>query len=260
MIRVVERIGRVLDAFTLERPELTLTELAEATELNKSSALRLLSSLEEIGLVERRELLWRLGPRAVTLATLRLGRVELRREALPHLRELRRAFRAAVAFSVPDGADMIYMERLDSPDAYGVSARLGARNPIWAGASGRAVLAQLSPIDREMHLDAEEWARLPTDVRDRVLREVETASRRGYCVDSGDFFFQGIGGVAVAVRDTHGVPVAALSVIVRGDQLSEEHAHTIADRLLAAAAELERTAGFVSPAPPAQVAGEVTAG
>jgi DNA-binding transcriptional regulator GbsR (MarR family) len=37
MIRVVERIGRVLDAFTLERPELTLTELAEATELNKSS-------------------------------------------------------------------------------------------------------------------------------------------------------------------------------------------------------------------------------
>jgi IclR family pca regulon transcriptional regulator len=260
MIRVVERIGRVLDAFTLERPQLTLTECAEAADLNKSSASRLLSSLEAIGLVERRDLLWRLGPRAVTLATLRLGRVELRQEAMPHLRELRRAFRASVAFSVPEGPDMIYLERLDAPDAYGVSARLGGRNPIWAGASGRAVLAHLSPTERELHLEVDEWARLPADVRERVLREVETAARLGYCVDPGDFFFHGIGAVAVAIRDAHGVPAAALSVIVPGDHLSEDHARTIAERLLAAASELERTAGFVPPAPDAQAGSEVRAG
>jgi IclR family transcriptional regulator, pca regulon regulatory protein len=255
VIRVVERIGRVLDAFTVERPELTLTECAEATELNKSSALRLLASLEEIGLVERREMLWRLGPRAVTLATLRLGRVELRRESMPYLRELRHAFRAAVAFSVPDGADMIYLERLDSPDAYGVSARLGARNPIWAGASGRAILSRLSPAERDLCLDVEEWSRLPTAVRDRVLEEVQTAAERGYCIDAGDFFFNGIGGIAVALRDTHGEPVAALSVIVPAETLSPDYAGTIAERLTSSAAELERTIGFQLPPPVTAPAG-----
>lgn len=244
MTQVIERVSRILDSFTLERPELTLTECAQATGLNKSSAYRLLISLEQIGLVERRELHWRLGPKVVTLATLRLGRVELRQEAWPYLRELRSAFRAAVAFSVPDGSDMIYLERLDSPDAYGVSARLGGRAPIWAGGSGKAVLSRMDPAERELRLDVEEWRRLPKDVRQRVLKEVRNAARRGYCVDTGAFF-NGIGGVAVALCDAHGDPVAALSVIVPIERLSEDYSVTIADRLLSAASELERAAGLV---------------
>jgi DNA-binding IclR family transcriptional regulator len=115
--RVVERVGSILDAFTLEHPELTLTECAQAAALNKSSVYRLLSSLEEVGLVERVDLRWRLGAKVVQLSEVRLGRIELRQEAVRHLRELRKVFRAAVAFSVPEGSHMIYLERYDSPDS-----------------------------------------------------------------------------------------------------------------------------------------------
>jgi DNA-binding IclR family transcriptional regulator len=236
--RVVERVGRILDAFTPERPELALVDFVHATDLNKTSAYRLLVSLEGIGLVERTDSLWRLGPKTITLSSVRLGRIDLRRDAMPHLRELRRVFRAAVAFSLPEGSEMIYVERLDSPDAVGVSARLGGRAPIWAGGSGKAVLAHLEQTELDHRLDVEEWRRLPRDVRDRALDLIERTRELGYCVDPGEFF-SGIGGVAVAVCEAHGDPVAALSVIVPGDQLTDRQVELMADRLLASAAELE---------------------
>jgi DNA-binding IclR family transcriptional regulator len=133
---------------------------------------------------------------------------------------------------------MIYAERLDSPDALGVSARLGGRAPIWAGGSGKAILAKLDPAEREQRLDVEGWRRLPRDARDQVLAVVEAAERDGYCVDGGEFF-SGIGGVAVAIADSHGDPVAALSVIFPAEQLTDALVRSAADRLLTSAAELE---------------------
>ena len=238
MIRVIERAGRILDAVTDDQSGRTLTECAQAADLNKSSAHRLLVSLEAIGLVERRDRSWRLGPRVVTMASMRLGFVDLRQEALPYLRELRHEFRSAVAFSIPEGSDMIYLERLDSPETLGVSARLGAMARIWAGGSGKAVLAAMDPAERKLRLDSDEWRRLPTAVRHRVLTEVELAAERGYCIDNGEFF-NGIGGVAVALRDANEDPAAALSVIVSNEQLTDAYARALAARLRVAADSLE---------------------
>ena len=233
-------MGRLLQVFTPETPEQTLSEIARATQINKSSAYRLLTSMEAIGLVEQRDLHWRIGRRPVSLANIRLGALDLRREATQHLHALRQALRVAVAFSIPDGSEMIYLERLDSPEAYGVSARLGARAPIWAGASGKAILSRMTAPQREHRLGVEGWHRLPRDVRDRALEAVNEAEERGYCVDTGEFF-DGIGGIAAAIRDGHGDPVAAISVIVPADRLTADYVHTAAERLLTVTSELEAT-------------------
>jgi IclR family transcriptional regulator, pca regulon regulatory protein len=238
MIRVVDRIGKILTAFTLDEPQLTLTACARSAELTKSSTYRLLQSLEETGLVERNGSLWRLGPSVVSLATVRLGLADLRAEALEELRGLRTAFQAAVAFSIPEGADMIYLERFDSPDAFGVSARLGARAPMWAGASGKAILSRMPEDDRSRRLEVDEWRRLPHEVRGRVLAEINLSATRGYAIDTGEFF-NGIGGVATAIQDTHQTPVAAVTVIVPTERLTDEFVPVVGAHLLSVKARLE---------------------
>lgn len=238
MIQVVERLGRLLDSFTAETPELTLTECAEHAGLTKSSAHRLLTSLASVGLVERDGSRWRLGPRVVHLAGVRVGQFELRREALPRIRELGRVFRAAVAFSVPHGTEMVYVERQESPEPFAATAQLGARAPIWAGASGKAVLAQLSVAEREARLDVPEWHRLPKETREALLADVKAAEVRRYAVDPGTFF-AGISGVAIAVRDVYGYPVAALSVILPPERLLPEQIEKIGQRLVETADALE---------------------
>ena len=243
MIQLVDRVGKILGAFTHERPQLTLTECAELSGLTKSSTHRILLSMQEIGLVERDKLGWRLGARVVSLAAIRLGHFDLRREAVTRLHELRRTFRAAAAFSVPHGPEMIYVERQESPEPFAASARVGAVAPIWAGASGRAILACLEPAARDSLLNVPEWHHLPHEIRKTVLESVEQAAVRGYSVDPGAFF-EGISGVAVAIRDVHGYPVAALSVILPPERLRSADLEAMGAHLREAAQELEALMGY----------------
>lgn len=226
MTRVIERVGTILNAFSPEQPMLTLAECVAKTELNKSSVLRLLTSLEEIGLVERVETRWRLGPELVSLGMIRRDSVNLQREAIPVLRRLRDEFGMSVAYSVPDRHEMLYVERLDSSDAVGLSARLGGRAQMWEGASGVAVLSRLPSAAREQALDSDLWRSLPKGDQNRVRGEIDAAEKRGYALSLRPHGAVAIGGAAIALCNRLGEPVAALSVIVPLDQLTtslQEH-------------------------------------
>ena len=240
MTRVIERVGTILSAFTPDQPTLTLAECVAKTNLNKSSALRLLTSLEQIGLVERVDSRWRLGPETVSLAMIRRDSVNLQREAIPVLQRLRDEFGMSVAYSVPDRHAMLYVERLDSADAVGLSARLGGRAQMWEGASGVAVLSQLPPKAREQALDSDEWRSLPKADQHRILEEIDAAETRGYALSLRPHGAVPIGGAAIALCNRLGEPVAALSVIVPLDQLTKPLQKRIGDELLYVGRSLRR--------------------
>lgn len=243
MSKAVNRIARVLGAFSGEEPTLSLTECSRRAGLTKSTAHRLLLSLEAEGLAERSGDAWRLGPAVVTLATTRLGGLELRREALPHLRAIRSTFQSAAALAVPDGYHMLHVEQPDAPDAVGVSARLGSRVPMWASAAGMIVLAYLSDDERAARLDVEDWHRIPTETRRRIEQDVAIGAETGFCVDRGEFF-DGVGSVAAGVRNSHGEPVAAIAVIESSEHLTDRHVGRVARRLQEAAGAVETAMGF----------------
>jgi DNA-binding IclR family transcriptional regulator len=234
MVQVVDRVGALLHTFSDVEPELSLGECAERSGLSKSSAHRLLVALAEIGLVERLEnSSWRIGGFAVKLAAIRLSHVNLHTEVAGHLRALGLRFEAATAFSVPNGDDMIYIQRTDSPLPFAPNARLGSRAPMWAGAAGRAVLSALDPDSRAARLSTDSWEAQPDRLKASVRRDIEEASVRGYAVDRGQFF-EGVAGVAVALGRRH-EPVAAISLIVSLDRLTSSLVKEMGRALLALA-------------------------
>ncbi|GAB2744488.1 helix-turn-helix domain-containing protein [Amycolatopsis magusensis] len=75
-VRSVARAMAVLHAFSADRPELTLSEAAKATGLDRATARRLLLTLTELGYLTRHNRLFRLAPR-----TMEVGRAYLAGQA-----------------------------------------------------------------------------------------------------------------------------------------------------------------------------------
>ena len=138
----VDRALSLLGAFRRGDRALTLAELAERTGLYKSTALRLLASLEHAGLLRRGvDGRYALGPEVARLNALYAEAFSLEAEVLPVLRELVAATQESAAFHVRQGEQRLCLYRVDSPQLLRDHIRAGDLLPLDRGAGGRVLLA-----------------------------------------------------------------------------------------------------------------------
>jgi DNA-binding IclR family transcriptional regulator len=124
------RLLSILDAFTEQRPALTLTEIAAVVGLPLSTAHRLVGELVRWGALERGEDgRYRIGLRLWELASLSPRGLPLREAALPFLEDLYEATHENVQLSVLDDEQVVFVERLSGRRAVKSRTRVGGRWP-----------------------------------------------------------------------------------------------------------------------------------
>lgn len=130
----------LLRAFSPYERVMTLSELARAADLPKSTVHRLLARLVELGAVEHHRAGYKLG-----LGLLALGASTpagyMRDLALPHLAQLHRWSGSTVHFAVLRGFDAVYLEKLVAPETSSSITSVGGRLPANCTAIGKALLA-----------------------------------------------------------------------------------------------------------------------
>lgn len=217
--RSVERACRLLSAFNLDEPWLSLAEIARRADLPKATAHRLAVALRTCGLLTQAAD----GRYGLGVKLLELGAVV--RENLDVLQLCRAAIDAVSAASgetVVLGTvewptrELLLVARRDSPHPLAVGSPVGRRQPIPpGGALGKAVLAGLPPDDLESVLsELTPVAMTPKTPIERrlVLRHVALARQMGYASEQ-DEYIEGVSGVAVPVVFEGGRPLAALGVV-----------------------------------------------
>ncbi len=142
---------------------------------------------------------------------------------------------------MPDGEELVLIERLDSAHQLRAFLPLGTRLPLHAASNGKAYLASLpdSEVERILASDlAPSTGRTVTDPQ--VLRqEIEEIRRRGYAVtDQG--LHDGIAAVAVALRGRGGVVRGCFSVSGPASRLTPDLYQEYGEKALAAGAAIER--------------------
>lgn len=147
----VDAVGRalaILKAFGAERTAMTLTEIADATDLYKSTVLRLAASLEADGfLVRGPDRLFRPGPELWRLGALYQRGLDLGEVIRPALRRLVEATGETASFYVADGDERICLYRVNSPRSVRHHLEEGQRLPIDRGAAGRVLTAHRESSD-----------------------------------------------------------------------------------------------------------------
>lgn len=138
----VDRALTLLGAFRPGDASLSLAELAERTLLYKSTALRLIASLEHARLLQRQsDGRYALGSEVERLHGIYAGAFSLEDRVLPVLTDLAARTREAAAFHVRQGEQRLCVLQVDSPQGGPATGHPGELLPLDRGASGRVLLA-----------------------------------------------------------------------------------------------------------------------
>lgn len=161
----VDRALSLLAAFRAGDSALTLAELARRTDLYKSTALRLLASLEHAGMVQKLEDgRYVLGAEVARLHSIYAATFSLDRVVLPVLQKLVQATGESAAYHVLQGQGpslaRLCLFRIDSPHPIRDHVRPGDLLPVDRGAGGRVLMAfnavqQQRASARDRHLYAQ---------------------------------------------------------------------------------------------------------
>jgi len=218
---------QVLEAFQGQRA-MTLPEIAAAVDITKSSAQRMVHTLEQMGYVTRDPALrgYRLTPRAVTLGLGYLSKEPLLQGAYGILHSLNQECGETVNFSIPDGDDMVFVMRIHSFRHIPMYMPVGTRMPMASTASGRAVLAALPPEETQARVMAMvlEQHTPQTVIRPEQLMALVNDARTDGHAYADEEFFSGDVNVAAAVLDGARRPVAAVNLSVPKPRWSLERA------------------------------------
>jgi DNA-binding IclR family transcriptional regulator len=212
---VAARALAVLEAFTPERPALTLSEISARAALPLATTHRLISELSAWGALERDGGSgFRIGLRLWEVASLAHRGLRLREAALPFLQDLYEVTHENVQLAVREGHEVVWIERLAGRGAVGVLTRVGGRFPLHASGAGLVLLAHApeavqqevlaGPLQRFTDHTITDSAHLR-----RVLAEVR---RQGYAVSERQVTLDAVS-VAAPVSEAGGGVIAALSVV-----------------------------------------------
>ncbi|SEK16794.1 MULTISPECIES: IclR family transcriptional regulator [unclassified Variovorax] len=155
-----------------------------------------------------------LGPRLIQLASRSWGRSEMRLAAVDELKRLRDQTGETVHLAVPNGANMVYIEKLESPSAVRMASRIGTSVSLHATAVGKAYMAALDDKALKAVMKDLPMPRYTgnTMVEPAVLlAQIEQTRARGWSVDNEENE-AGIFCFGAVIRGATGAPVAAISV------------------------------------------------
>lgn len=220
---VVKAFG-VLKAFDTSGPELTITDIAARTNLDRGTVFRLVNTLSSLGYINsvngtRR---FRLTLKCLEIGYSTLANSDLKSVARPLLAEVVPDYADAASLGMLDGTDVIYIERVQRDLLQiGGDRRVGSRTGAYGAAIGHAILAGL-PLSQQKSI-LKNSNRVRTSEKtlvgiDEILERLISVKQRGYAISDGENAY-GLRTVAAAVNDPNGNPVAGISLTIHQDRM-----------------------------------------
>lgn len=224
----------------------TLDQLAGAVGVHKTTVLRLLRTLAEDHFVFRDgQHRYHLGARVFELSSLGLEQREVRTIAAPHLIAFNREHGRTTHLSELAGAEIVYIEKLESHDHVRMASRVGLRAPVHTTAAGKVLVADLPAAELAALLDGVEFTRAtPNTITSRAgyLAELATVRAQGWAHDREENE-PSINCIAAPVRGASGRAVAAVSVSVPDIVMPYEQLLDLVPALLAVTDTISRANG-----------------
>lgn len=228
----------LLDLFSVDRPEIGLSDVYRLAGRDKATVHRYLTELEQTGFVEQdvQTRLYRPGPAVLRLATIRETCFPLRSAVEPLIRAAAQSLGELVHFSLLQGSSLAPIVHHD-PHSHGTAVVFdpGAILPLHGTASGIAMLA-FGPANLLQGIGGAPLpaftGRTPTD--EAALRRLSDDARNTGFAEADRTFDPDVVSVAMPVFGPSGTASGAIAVAAPAGRMDED----LRTRAIAALREL----------------------
>jgi DNA-binding IclR family transcriptional regulator len=227
-VPAVHRAVQVLEILAGSRTGFSLADLSRQTGIPKSSLFRILLTLEKSSIVQldRTRNIYNLGMKLVDWGNRALEKIDLKTITHPHLVRMAQDTSECYYVAILDDYEVIIIDRADTPDVWRIVARLGARSPIHATASGQILIAEagddiLNAVVTRTGLKRF-TPRTITSVS-RLKERLKEIRRTGFTIADAEYK-PDLCVIATPIRDHHGKVVAALMTALQSERLRRNRA------------------------------------
>ena len=250
-IHVIDRAAQILDSFGFDHQELSVSEIGAKTGLHRSTAHRILMTLEYNDLIKQNPDTgkYHLGIKLFKLGHQAVSQLNLREICRPFLSRLMNETQETIHLAVLDDDQVLYLDKVEGPHALRMPSRVGRHIPTYCTSLGKAMLSCLD--DHEVKNIFRSRALRPYTVNtvktlDRLLTELRVIRRRGYSVDNEEIEI-GLRCVGAPIKDHTGAMVGAISTAAPSARLVAQKIPGVGRLVMAVAAEISEQLGYEKP-------------
>lgn len=238
----------VLDWLARQQRGCRVADVAQAFALPRSNAHRTLQTLLECGWVVQdcATSTYRPSLRLFELG-MKVGETaDIKSLLHPRLAALAGATGETIHLAELDGAEIVYLDKFDSPLPVAAYSRIGGRAPACCVASGKALLAAAGLDEAALRaLFGTLGAHTPNSITDFAVlaAELVRTRERGFAENREEWRL-GVCGLGVPLFDARGRAVAALGMSVPSIRFARSQARRLAEQLLECARDASAALGY----------------
>ncbi len=205
----------VIQSFTPQHPQMTISQLAVKTGLSRAAVRRCLYTLTKLGFAGAEDgSRYALRPRMLTLSNTYAASNSLSSAAQPILERMSAMLRESFSVATLDGDDIVYIARTTVSRVMSVDLHIGSRLPAYCTSMGRVLLAYLPVEQLEQYLArvvlTPHTTRTITSV-EKLRLSLRNVRRNGYALCDQEFEV-GLRSLAVPVYSPTGRVVATVNL------------------------------------------------
>jgi IclR family transcriptional regulator, KDG regulon repressor len=214
--QAINRALAILGCFNLAQPAWNAADLSGRLHLTLPTTKRILKALESEGILAQSTEpgAYELGLRVFELGMVASSRIPLLNMTKEVLAKLRDETNATVHLATVDGDDILYIKKIESLDAFGITSPDGLRRSLATGSLGKAILSTYPPAMRDAYLARHGLgaftSRSIIDPK-TYIEELERVREQGFALDQEELI-RGVCGVAAPIADGDGPAIGGIAI------------------------------------------------
>ncbi len=246
--KTVKKAFRLLE-FLGEKQPSRPSELVQQLKLTRSNVHRLLSTLEQVGYVEKSDdSRYRLSCKMFMLGSNILKRNQLSDVAHPFMFRLAELTQENVNLAVMYEQKVLYIKKIESPHYLKLDQPIGKTDPLHCTALGKVLMSGLTDEELEKFCGSTELSSYTKNTitnPKKLIRVIQEVRKKGYAIDLQEVM-EGVHCISAPVRDHTNKVIAAVSISSPAFRLTKEKLGEMKVPLIETCSEISKKMGYIS--------------